>query len=230
MSTYMVFSKQNLNLSKKWLLDNQLEVCNSKVISNLCTDNFNLERYSDVFANELFHGNITDTDLLLAMTVGIAFDHYKIDDRVTYTTDIRKNFFKKRKILLQSEAIPFLFDNSIDIEAKVLMFIKSLQGKEISTQDGAIEGFLMFLAQEYQIFLLCLLAGTMKENLNSQTIDQISEFLALNQSSGGFVGLINPLNNNSASGSELREWRFLNTAASVSFLENVRKSLFKKKI
>lgn len=84
---------------------------------------------------------------------------------------------------------------------------------------NALEGYLLFLGQNYELRLASIIASLiLKKYGKSSFLDQYIQFLRLNTETDGSVGIINPLRNN-INNNDILEWKVQNTYFSLVFFK-----------
>ena len=116
-----------------------------------------------------------------------------------------------------------LIDDKLSDEIKVFLLTICATGQSINenTSKFALEGYLLFLAQNYEIEFANIVAYILFDEFGeSKFLDQFIQFILLNTDFDGSVGLINPLRN-SIDESEISEWKYRNTYSSKLFLSHL---------
>ncbi|MGD8198966.1 hypothetical protein [Lacticaseibacillus paracasei] len=121
---------------------------------------------------------------------------------------------------IQNKSISEILLSNSSLEKKTLQFINTLLNDNGENYSPEISGFLMFLAQEYQIPLICLTVILLLDFIDTDTLRNVVDFLALNQGNDGHIGLINPLKDLTLSHKELLTWKINNSLFTFLLFQN----------
>lgn len=121
---------------------------------------------------------------------------------------------------IQNKSISEILLSNSSLEKKTLQFINTLLNDSGENYSPEISGFLMFLAQEYQIPLICLTVILLLDFIDTDTLRNVVDFLALNQGNDGHIGLINPLKDLTLSHKELLTWKINNSLFTFLLFQN----------